>query len=92
MNTTTRSEAQALAAVPDLTQLKARWMFVGKAWQDGNPLCDDCSYCRHSFEARPYGEGKAYEAMHDCTLGERVSDKPESCPALQLHLTESEEA
>lgn len=70
----------------EISRLKAGWMFVGAAFQKGSEHCDDCGYCEHKGQMLPYGEGEAYEAYKECSLGQRVGDKPEQCPAYAEHL------
>jgi hypothetical protein len=58
------------------------WQAVGKAWQDGHEACWSCGYCKEGRQAQPYGSGVAYEPISECLLGQRASDSPQSCPAI----------
>ena len=75
----------------DIARLKEGWMFVGSAFQKGSPHCDECGYCDHKGQMLPYGEGVAYEAWKECSLGRRPYERPTDCPAYQEHLQEQAE-
>lgn len=76
----------------EVHRIRQAWTFVGKAFQDANPACETCGYCRTHIELRPYGEGSVQESMVECRLGEGESDQPEQCPAYSAHLQELEAA
>jgi hypothetical protein len=75
-----RADENAFYGQP-LPKLRAAWMFVGKAFQDGHRSCEECDHCAHTSEPRSYGDGTVYEALTECTLGQRMRDVPEMCPA-----------
>lgn len=77
-----------IQVVRDIAALKAGWMFVGAAFQEPSPHCEECGYCEHKGQMLPYGESQAYEAYCECTLGQRSFHKPEDCPAYAAHLAE----
>ena len=79
------------SVVNEVQRLRAGWTFVGAAFQQPSPHCEECSYCEHKGQMLPYGEGQAYEAYMECALGRNRKDRPEDCPAYAEHLKEQEE-
>jgi hypothetical protein len=76
----------------EISSLRKAWMFVGSAFQKPSPHCEECGYCEHKGQMLPYGEGQAYEAYQECSLGQRASDKPQMCPAYAEFLSEQAES
>lgn len=67
---------------------KTVWMFVGAAFQDGHPACEDCSHRRILVDRHPYQEGCVTVTEAECSLGQYASDEATDCPAYREHVEE----
>lgn len=73
-----------------IAALKAGWMAVGAAFQSEHPACnEECPFYQSIAQRHPYGSGYATEYLCDCTLGQRASDRPSDCPAIQQTMEEA---
>lgn len=61
------------------------WATVAKLFLTSS-RCDGCIYRKSWEESHPYGEGRASEALTECSLGQRPYDHPHSCGAYQDYL------
>ena len=62
------------------------WRIAAEAFARCDPACETCAHLHSDINLHPYGEGGAVESYSECQLGQRASDKPEACPAYQIHL------
>jgi hypothetical protein len=65
------------------------WAIVAKLFLTSQH-CNGCVYRKCWEEVHPYGEGRASEALTECTLGQRPYDSPRACGAFQDYLTDNE--
>jgi len=76
---------------PARMSTKQAWMFVGAAFQQPSPHCEECSYCEHKGQMVGFDEGRAHEVWQECGLSPSRGDQPEQCPAYASYLAEMTE-